>query len=140
MFNRSDKIVSNCIVVVLEFLDKSRHKKFFMEGRGKERRFKISAINKETWIGKKTLVGKRLTFKMIHRDKCNKKGGQINIQPVLSRKDDKNSNTKQTFCGGIQSFFKNTATFPNSLNKNERKHRGTEGKGFPAAISQRSPS
>ena len=48
---------------------KFKRKKFFQESRCNERKFKISAMNKEIWIGKKPLIGNRLRFHMTTSDK-----------------------------------------------------------------------
>ena len=48
--------------------EKFKRNKFFNQNRSHERKFKISAINKETWIGKKALIGNRLTFQMSSSD------------------------------------------------------------------------
>ena len=100
-----------------------KRKKFFQESRTNERKFKISAMNKEIWIGKKPLIGNRLSFQMTTSDKSD---GSKSFEKSKKKKDKKiqNSNlscknnnpTRIKFKGNDST--KDEAAFKDNQNKN----------------------
>ena len=84
----NDRNTTKCLV-------KSREKKFFLGKRDMERQFSISSIHKEKWIGRKKLVGRKLTFQLMNKNRKDKNKIMVKMGKAIRKRQNKNKRFNQ---------------------------------------------